>query len=209
MIGVLGGTFDPVHFGHLRPALDCLQSLGFEELRFIPLNVTVHRPQPEAAAFWRVAMLEAAIAGQPGFRVDSRELRRLGGSFSYDTLQSLRAELGEALPICLLLGGDAFRGFADWHRPREILDLAHLVVMQRPGASGPLAPGLEVLCGGRTCEDPRRLREAPSGRILFQAVTQVDIASTRVRALLRARRSARYLVPDAVLALIAEAGLYR
>ena len=209
MIGVLGGTFDPVHLGHLRPALDCLQSLGLAELRFIPLNVAVHRPQPEAAASWRLAMLEAAIAGQPGFRVDTRELGRPGGSFSYDTLQSLRAELGEARPLCLLLGGDAFRGFADWHRPREILDLAHLVVMQRPGVCGPLAPGLEVLCAGRTCEDPRALREAPGGRILFQAVTQMEIGSTRVRALLRAGRGARYLVPEAVLALIAQAGLYR
>jgi nicotinate-nucleotide adenylyltransferase len=117
--------------------------------------------------------------------------------------------LGEELSICLLVGGDAFRGFADWYRPREILDLAHLVVMQRPGVSGPLAPALEALCAARTCDDPESLCQAPAGRILFQTVTQVDIASTRVRDLLRQGRSARYLVPDAVLAIIAEAGLYR
>jgi len=209
MIGVLGGTFDPIHFGHLRPALDCLQLLGLAQVRFIPLNHAVHRPQPVAPPPLRLAMLAAAIAGQPGFSVDARELERPGGSFSYDTLASLRAELGTGLPLCLLLGGDAFRGFADWHRAREILDLAHLVVMQRPGVAGPLAPRLEVLCAGRTCDGPGALRTVPAGRILFQPVTQVDIASTRVRDLIRQGLSTRYLVPDPVLAIIAQAGLYR
>ena len=146
MIGVLGGTFDPIHFGHLRPALDCLEALGLSELRFIPLKVAVHRPQPQAPAALRLAMLEAAIADQPGFRVYTRELERPGGSFSYDTLRSLREELGDAVPICLLVGADAFRGFPDWHRPRAILDLAHLVVMRRPGTTDPLTPDLQVLC---------------------------------------------------------------
>ncbi|WP_295453598.1 nicotinate-nucleotide adenylyltransferase [uncultured Thiodictyon sp.] len=209
MIGVLGGTFDPIHLGHLRPALDCLQALGLAELRLIPLNVAVHRPQPQAPARLRLAMLEAAIAGQPGLRADARELQRPGGSFSYDTLKSLRAQLGDERPLCLLVGSDAFRGFPDWHRPREILDLAHLVVMDRPGVSGPLAPALAALVSGRTCADPGSLRETPAGRILFQAVTQMDIAATRVRELIRAGRSARYLVPDPVLAIISETGLYR
>lgn len=208
MIGVLGGTFDPIHLGHLRPALDCLEALGLSELRFIPLNVAVHRPQPQAPAALRLAMLEAAIADQPGFRVDSRELKRPGGSFSYDTLRSLREELGDTPPICLLVGGDAFRGFPDWHRPREILDLAHLIVMRRPGAGDPLTPQLQALCAGRVCDAPAPLRERPAGRIYYQDVTQVDISSTRVRALIHDGRSVRFLVPDPVLAIIAEAGLY-
>ncbi len=117
MIGILGGTFDPIHFGHLRPALDCLQGLGLAEVRFIPLNVAVHRPQPLAAPAMRLAMLEAAVRGQPGFVVDTRELERPGGSFSYDTLVSVRAEVGAEIPLCLLVGGDAFAGFLSWHRP--------------------------------------------------------------------------------------------
>lgn len=209
MIGVLGGTFDPIHLGHLRPALDCLEALGLSELRFIPLNVAVHRPQPQAPAALRLAMLEAAVADQPGFRVDTRELERAGGSFSYDTLRSLRADLGDEVPLCLLLGGDAFRGFLDWHRPRAILDLAHLVVMRRPGAHDPLTPGLQALCTGRVCAGPERLRERPAGRILYQEVTQVDISSTRVRALIHDGRSPRFLVPDPVLAIVARHALYR
>lgn len=208
MIGVLGGTFDPIHLGHLRPALDCLEALGLSELRFIPLNVAVHRPQPQAPAALRLAMLEAAIADQPGFRVDTRELERPGGSFSYDTLRSLREELGDAVPICLLVGADAFRGFPDWHRPRAILDLAHLVVMRRPGTTDPLAPDLQVLCEGRVRATPEPLRERPAGLILYQDVTQMGISSTQVRALLHAGHSARFLVPDPVLAIIARAGPY-
>jgi nicotinate-nucleotide adenylyltransferase len=153
MIGVLGGTFDPIHFGHLRPALDCLQALALEEVRLIPLNVAVHRPQPVASSALRLAMLEAAIAGQPGFVADPRELERPGGSYTYDTLISLRAELGDAEPLCLLIGADAFAGFLDWHRPADILDLAHLVVMRRP-ASRPFASGsCQAFCSGRLCED--------------------------------------------------------
>jgi nicotinate-nucleotide adenylyltransferase len=208
MIGVLGGTFDPIHLGHLRPALDCLEALGLSELRFIPLNVAVHRPQPQAPAALRLAMLEAAIADQPGFRVDTRELERPGGSFSYDTLRSLREELGDAVPICLLVGADAFRGFPDWHRPRAILDLAHLVVMRRPGTTEPLTPDLQVLCEGRVRATPEPLRERPAGLILYQDVTQMGISSTQVRALLHAGHSARFLVPDPVLAIIARAGPY-
>ena len=209
MIGVLGGTFDPIHLGHLRPALDCLERLGLTELRFVPLRLAVHRPQPQAPAALRLAMLEAAIAGQPGFVADTRELERPGGSFSYDTLQSLRADVGGQVPLCLLVGGDAFRGFLDWYRPREILDLAHVVVMRRPGVAGPLDARLATLCTERAADDPAALRAAPAGRILFQGVTQMDIASTRVRELIRGGGSPRYLVPDPVLAIIERSGLYR
>ena len=209
MIGILGGTFDPIHLGHLRPALDCLESLRLDQIRFIPLNVAVHRPQPEAPATLRLAMLEAAIAGQPEFVADTRELKRPGGSFSYDTLQSLRAELGMQVPICLLVGGDAFRGFLDWYRPREILDLAHLVVMHRPGVGRTLEPGLQALYAEHGCAGPHALRNRPAGGILFHEVTQVDIASTRIRALMRQGLSPRYLVPDPVFDILREAGLYR
>ena len=209
MIGILGGTFDPVHLGHLRPGLETLQALGLDELRFVPLNVAVHRPQPQAPAAVRLTMLEAGIVGQPGFRVDTRELDRPGGSFSYDTLVSLRAELGTAVPICLLVGADAFQGFLDWYRPREILGLAHLVVMRRPGVSGPFSPALQALYDDHACLDREGLRRHCGGLIWFQDVTQVDIASTRVRALIRRGLSPRYLVPEPVLRIIEETGVYR
>lgn len=208
MIGILGGTFDPVHFGHLRPALDCLQALALDQVRLVPLRVAVHRPQPEASAAQRLAMVERAIAGEPGLAADPRELDRAGGSYSYDTLASLRAELGEQVPLCLLVGSDAFAGFLDWHRPRDILELAHLVVMGRPGAS-PVLPGALRRLAERHGGGREALTAAPAGRIVQQAVTPLEISSTRIRGLIRQGASPRYLLPDPVLALIEETGLYR
>jgi nicotinate-nucleotide adenylyltransferase len=209
MIGLLGGTFDPIHFGHLRSALDCLQALGLHEIRLIPLNVAVHRPQPVASSALRLAMLEAAIVDQPGFVADPRELARPGGSFSHDTLVTLRGDLGTRESLCLLMGSDAFAGFLDWHRPLEILDLAHLVVMRRPGPVDGLSPALEDLLRERGCADPGALRDSPAGRILFQPVTQMDVSSTRIRQLIRRGLSPRYLLPDPVLALCEREALYR
>jgi nicotinate-nucleotide adenylyltransferase len=209
MIGILGGTFDPIHFGHLRPALDCLQALGLEEIRLVPLNVAVHRAPPIASSDLRLAMLEAAIVGQPGFVADPREIERPGGSYTYDTLISLRAELGRERALCLLIGADAFAGFLDWHRPDDILGLAHLVVMRRPGASVALDPALQAFCSGHICDRAGDLAETPAGRILFQEVTQIDVSATHVRALVRQGLSPRWLLPDAVISIIAREGLYR
>jgi nicotinate-nucleotide adenylyltransferase len=209
MIGILGGTFDPIHFGHLRPALDCLQGLGLDEVRFIPLNIAVHRPQPLASATQRLRMLELAVADQPGFVVDRRELERSGRSFSHDTLLSLRAERGAEVPLCLLVGADAFAGFLAWHKPLEILELAHLVVMCRPG-HGPVAdPLLRKLFLEHGCDETASLVNAPGGRILYQEVTQVAISSTGIRQLIARGLSPRYLLPDAVLALIERECIYR
>ena len=117
MIGVFGGTFDPVHLGHLRPALDVLQDAGLDQVRFVPLRVPVHRCAPIADGHARVAMLRAAIDAVPGFVLDERELHRHGASYSYDTLVSLRNEVGAAMPVCLMVGADAFNAFLDWHSP--------------------------------------------------------------------------------------------
>jgi len=209
MIGVFGGTFDPIHFGHLRPALDILQDLSLQEIRFVPLRVAVHRTQPEATAAQRLAMLRRAVAGQPGFVVDERELARGGGSYSYDTLASLRDELGPGLPICLLTGLDAFRDFLSWYRPEGILELAHLVVMRRPGVAAPLDGPLMRWLEPRLAAGREDLARVPSGRVLLREVTQLDISASAVRALIARGHSPRYLLPDQVLALIERQGLYR
>ena len=209
MIGVFGGTFDPIHFGHLRPALDCLQSLGLAEVHLIPLKVAVHRSQPRAGALARLAMIEAAIAGEPGLVADGREIGHPGPSYSYDTLRSLRAEFGLAVPICLLMGADAFNGFLTWHRPADILAMAHLVVMERPGSPGPDAPLLRDWLAERGSDDADELRALPGGRILRKRVTQLGVSSSQIRALIAAGQSPRYLLPDPVLAVIEREGLYR
>ncbi len=208
MIGIFGGTFDPIHYGHLRPALDVQQALGLEQVRFIPLAVAVHRDQPTATVEQRLAMVKAAVVGQPGFEVDEREIRRSGRSYTLDTLGELKEELPERT-LCLFVGDDAFNEFLTWHRPLEVLQLAHLVVMQRPATAEPEDAALRQLLSERLAGDPGELRESPAGRIFRQPVTQLDISATRIRGLLGRGQSPRFLVPDPVLDIIREQCLYR
>src|SRR5262245_12412890 len=144
-LGLFGGTFDPIHYGHLRTAFELWQALGLAEVRFMPTGSPPHREQTHASAGHRLAMVKAAVAGQPAFTVDDREVRRSGVSYSVDTLAELRAEHPDR-SLCLLLGMDAFLGLPNWHRWRELLDLAHIVVAHRPGwrapPSGPLGQGM-------------------------------------------------------------------
>ena len=208
MLGILGGTFDPVHFGHLRAALDVQQALGFSELRLMPLAGAVHRRPPVASGAERLAMLRAAIAGEPALRVDDRELQRGGPSYTVETLESLRAEAGAETPICLLIGADAFNGFADWHRPLDVLGLAHLVVMQRPDTPTARDAWLRAQVAERRVQSSERLRDSAAGYIFLQTVTQLDISATRIRALLARGLSPRFLLPDAVLTMAREGGCY-
>ena len=208
MIGIFGGTFDPIHYGHLRPALEVQQTLGLEQVRFIPLAVAVHRDQPAAGAEQRLAMVRAALAGQPGFVLDDREIRRAGRSYSVDTLGELHREQPDTT-WCLFVGGDAFNDFLTWHRPLAILKLAHLVVMQRPGSGGPDDRELARLSAERHWSDPAELRTAPPGRIFFQPVTQLEISATAIRGQIAAGLSARFLLPDPVLKIIERERLYR
>jgi nicotinate-nucleotide adenylyltransferase len=208
MLGILGGTFDPIHHGHLRTALDVAEAVGLGEVRFIPLRNAVHRDQPETPAALRLAMVAAAIAGEPRFVADDREIWRDAPSYTLHTLESLRAERGATEAICVLVGGDAFADFLTWHRPHDILGLAHLVVMQRPGAAAAWDPALHALAERHRARSAAALRARPGGRILLQPVTQLDISATDIRARLRAGRSARYLVPDAVLDLMSRERLY-
>ncbi|MDS4027033.1 MAG: nicotinate-nucleotide adenylyltransferase [Candidatus Contendobacter sp.] len=208
-IGILGGTFDPIHYGHLRPALELLQALELAEIRFVPCRIPAHRGTPSVMADQRLALVRLATAGQSSFVADDRELRREGPSYMFDTLASLREDVGDEAPLVLIVGTDAFRDLHTWHRWRELTDLAHLVVMQRPGAAHSLPPALAEFVISRVVHDPAALRQQPAGGILFQPVTQLDISATQIRALLARGQSPRYLLPDAVLACIHDRALYR
>ncbi len=208
MIGVFGGTFDPIHFGHLRTALDVMQSVGLDEIRFIPLHNAVHRDQPETPAELRLEMVRLAISQQQGFVVDEREIRRTGDSYTVETLASLRDEQPQR-SLCLLMGMDAFNGFADWYRPDEILRLAHIIVMQRPGEEGPKDSRVKKLLHRSQANTPAQLRTEDCGLILQQAVTQLDISASHIRSLLVQGQTPRYLLPEAVLQLIENNHLYR
>ncbi len=207
-IGVYGGSFDPVHFGHLRPALEIAEQLALDAVHLIPLHVAVHRDQPRVSAARRLAMLRAAVAGQSRLLADDREVRRGRASYMVDTLRDFRGSMPDA-SLSLILGGDAFARFASWREPEEIMRLAHLVVMRRPGAGDAWTPPLSGWVAEREIRDPGALRDTPAGYILFAEVTQLDISSTAIRALLRAGRSPAYLLPSAVSAMIEEQALYR
>ncbi len=208
-VGILGGTFDPIHYGHLRTALELLETLELAEMRFIPCRIPAHRGLPQVTAEQRMALVRLAMDGQPGFVADDRELRRDGTSYMVDTLASLREDFGPETPLCLIVGTDAFRELHTWHRWRELTDWAHIVVMQRPGILQPLPPILETFMTPRVIYDGLALRRKPAGGILFQPVTQLNISATQIRALLAHGQSPRYLLPETALAYIHDRSLYR
>jgi nicotinate-nucleotide adenylyltransferase len=207
MICILGGTFDPVHFGHLRPALDVQQALGVDRVHLLPCRIPPHRTLPRLNEQQRLSLLRLAIADEAGLDIDTRELQRAGPSYMVDTLASLRDEIGER-PLALALGMDALRGLDRWHRWEEILALCHLVVMQRPGHAWPQGDRLGEQVARRRVSDVQALYGAPSGCVLAVPVTQMAVSSTRVRELLRTGRSARYLLPEAVLEHIMQESWY-
>jgi len=207
VIGVLGGTFDPVHHGHLRLALELREGLGLDEVRMVPARVPPHREVPIAAAADRLAMLEAALADTPGLVLDPRELAREGPSYTVDTLQSMRAQFSER-PLCLLLGIDAFAGLHTWHRWELIPELAHIGVARRPGAEVPIGGEVAKLLAARRVQTPEELRRRPAGAIHILDIPALEISGTRIRGLIARGRNPRFLLPDAVLRLIEDRGLY-
>ncbi len=206
-VGIFGGTFDPPHFGHLRTALELYRQLALAEMRLIPCREPPHRAAPGASAAQRLAMLTRAVGDEPGLVIDERELRRPGPSYMVDTLASLREELGDT-PLCLVVGYDAFIRFDTWQRWREIPELAHLIVVRRPGAPSALQGELAAMFADRRVTDFAMLRAQPAGLVCEQSVTQIDISATRIRELVAAGHSVRYLLPDGVGRYILEQGLY-
>jgi nicotinate-nucleotide adenylyltransferase len=209
-VGVLGGTFDPIHYGHLRFADDARAALGLSEVRLIPAGRPPHRAPPVASAADRLAMTRLGAAEFSGIRVDDCELRREGPSYTVSTLTDLRAELGRT-PIVLLLGLDAFVGLPSWHRWRELFDLAHLAVAARPGANEPdrLPPALAAEWSARSAGDAGQWRNAPAGRVLRVPIRPQAIAATDLRARLARGERPADLLPPAVLAYIEQHRLYQ
>lgn len=207
-IGVFGGTFDPIHYGHLRTAFELLQSLRLSEIRFLPCGIPPHRDMPEAGGRERLELVRAAISGQPGFILDDRELSRDGPSYSVDTLLDLRAAFPHR-SLCLMVGMDAFLGLPKWYQWRQLLQLAHIVVAHRPGWRQPDMGPLGELLVDRGTGNTEDLHTARAGRIYIHAVTQLEISSSAIRERVRRGGDPRFLMPDAVRDLIMDQGLYR
>ena len=215
-VGLLGGTFDPIHLGHLRLAEEARESLGLGQLRLIPSGQPPHRDAPTTPAEDRLAMVRLAAEGNPGLMVDDGEVRARQKSYTVLTLERLRAELGPSRPLVLILGADAFEGLPGWHRWESLIDLAHIAVANRPGFAphgrhwpGTLSPALEAACRGRLGKDPALLAGSPAGRVVAFDMTPLAISASLIRDLLKAGHSARYLLPEPVLNYIQAHRLYR
>lgn len=207
---MLGGTFDPVHLGHLRSAVELHETLELDRVLMVPAHVPPHREAPGVCATDRLAMLEAGIGDTPGLAADARELQREGPSYSVDTLAQLRTELGESARLAMAVGHDAFLKLAEWHAPERLFDVAHVVVIERPGHNAELPEALRELLAGREVEDAEALFAEPAGGVLRLALpSRMAISATDVRQRLHDGRSIRYLVPERVESFIHARNLYR
>ena len=212
-VGILGGTFDPVHFGHLRLAQELAHTLKLAQVRFVPSGTPPHRATPAATTAQRIAMARLAVAANALFAVDERETRRTGPAYTFDTLTELRAELAATSSLVLLLGADAFLEFATWHRWHELFGLAHVAVAHRPGFPverwrDSMPQPLAREYAARLMQQPLAVHLAPAGGIVVMPITALDISATAIRELMRTGGSPRYLLPDPVLDYIQAQNLY-
>ena len=211
-LGLFGGTFDPVHFGHLRLAAEMREAFRLERVVFLPAGHPWQRSRDTyAGGSERVRMLELAIAGEPAFRVDDREVRRAGPSYTVDTLAEYREECGPQAPLVFLCGTDAFARVETWYRWESLFELAHFAVAVRAddaewASKGPGA--IPKALWPRVTMSLKDILASPGGRIMTFAMTPMAISSTAIRALVQSSSSIRYLTPDPVVDFIHQHQLY-
>jgi len=204
-IGVLGGTFDPIHLGHLRSAWDVADALSLDAMQFVPSYLPVHRDAPQASVEQRLAMVRLSISDMPNWSVSECEIRRGGPSYTVDTLTLLRNQVGLDVPIWLLLGSDAFEGFVRWHRWQDILTLVNLAVMVRAGV-----PPVGCVETQRLLLDGQGERASDcTGQIKLVPVTVLGISATQIRQAVREGHAPHFLVMPAVSDYIRQQGLYQ
>lgn len=205
---IYGGTFDPVHHGHLRLAVELKERLGVSGIAMVPCHIPPHREAPGTSSAQRLRLLELAVSGEPGLHVDDREVVRGGASFTADTLRQLRATLGEREPLAMVVGTDAFAGFDRWRDWQAIPDIAHIIVIDRPGPGLPSDSVPARLLAERRVASVAELHHRPSGGCLWLDLPLLDISATGIRERIRTGRSPRYLLPDVVWEAIRRDGLY-
>lgn len=205
---IYGGTFDPIHHGHLRLAIELKERLGVSEVSLVPCHIPPHRGSTDASSAQRLDLLRLAVADEPGLVVDDRELARSGASYTADTLRQLREQLGGQEPLVMVVGTDAFAGFDRWREWERIPQLAHVVVVKRPGpALEPLGVPAKLL-QERGVSSADQLHSAPGGYCLELDPPLLDISATGIRERILSGRSPRYLLPDPVWQEIRRLGLY-
>jgi len=213
-IGIFGGTFDPIHYGHLRLAEEMADALDLREVRFIPSGQPPHRAMPQTSALHRLEMVRHAIADNSHFVLDAREVNALGEdarpSYTVDTLTELREELGAAQPLFLLLGADAFLGLPSWHEWRRLFGLAHIGVAERAGThwQHALPEDLQREVASRWA-DEAGVNFGAAGKMMGVKMTPLTISARAIRDALATQKSVRYLLPDAVLDYLQQQQLYK
>ena len=212
-LGLFGGTFDPIHFGHLRLATEVAETFRLEQVIFLPAGLPYHRGRTaHATNDQRLTMVKLATARDARFDVDERELRREGPTYTYDTLVEIRKERGPDTPLVFLTGSDAFGRIDTWHRWTELFDLAHFVIAIRAGdetwqSKGPGAFPKEAW--PRITLNQREMLSAPSGKVMTFFMTSIAISSTAIRTLAGEGASIRYLTPDPVVEFVRSHDLYK
>lgn len=207
-VAIFGGTFDPVHYGHLRAAAEISERLKVSDFRLVPAGQPPHRTGAWADPFHRLAMLELAVAPYSDLHVDEREVRRDGPSYMVDTLTSVRAEIGGDVPLLLCVGQDAANQLEQWHRWRDLSGLAHVVVMTRPRSAPGYPESLAAEIARRRVTRARDLMRSAAGLVCHVEVTQLAISSTDIRRQLARGWDPRFLLPATVLSYIRKHGLY-
>ncbi len=210
MIGILGGTFNPIHNGHLHLAERLKQTLGFEAIRFMPAAIPALKDMPNVSAKQRADMVKLAIVDHPTFQIDTRELERAGSSYTIDSLVSLRKELGDKVSICWLIGSDAFARLNTWHRWNELLNHCHFVVVKRPH-SEEINWNAEVksLVEAHQTNDANTLKNSANGKVLIQEIEALDISSTQIREKIASKTNVSDVMPRSVIHYIQQHQLYQ
>lgn len=213
LVGIFGGTFDPIHYGHLRVAEEIVEAAGLHKMCFIPAGVPRLRHTPIASPQHRAEIVRIATQCNPRFILDEREIFRDGVSYSADSLRDLKQELGKKVILCFVMGVDVFIKLADWNSWHDLFNLCHFIVVARPGHEltldhDVLPKELKEECSQRWVFSADSLRSATSGLIFVAPTTMLDISATSIRACISVGKSVRYLIPDAVLSYIEENQLY-
>lgn len=206
MIGLYGGTFNPVHYGHLRTALEMKEKFSLDNIHLIPCAQPVHKKAPDITTHMRFEMLHLAIQNTAGIIIDRRELEREGRSYMVDTLKSIRVEVGNDETLLLFIGTDAFITLSTWYQWKSLFKYAHVVVMMRPGYDRP--NDFSTFLSSRLIDDKKALIQKKTGCLFFQQVTQMDISSSNIRKMVRAGLSPKFLLPDNVIDYIKQNRLY-
>lgn len=213
LVGIFGGTFDPIHYGHLRVAEEIVEAVGLQKMCFVPAGIPRLRHIPVALSQHRAEIVRLAIQSNPVFVLDEREICRDGASYSIDSVREFKQEFGEEVRLCFVIGIDAFIKLAEWNSWRELFNLCHFIITTRPGyvftSIHELLPKeLKNECSQRWVSNVGSLRKVASGLIFIVSTTMLDISATSIRAHIAAGKSVRYLVPDMVVSYITANKLY-